>query len=1005
MFDFDAFRNPPAAFRGTDFWMLNDALDEDGIRHQLREMKTQGVASFIARTYIGLKSDYPGPQFKQKLRLIVETARELELKLFLQAGYMPEAVLDLPPHLALVNLKIIPEATTANRKVLVRYQNYAFVAENTGTFLDMFSPAACQFYLKQSYEDMWCDFKDEFGKTISSIWVDEPSYSASALPWSPVILQKFQARWGYDIHQEIPKLFFDIDNYQSVRYHYWITAQELLRDAYFVQVRDWCKQNNLLFSGHLMMEDTLELQLRRAAAAMPYYKYFDIPGIDCLMAAMDFKDMPLPDRFGLPQPRPVMYTTPLQCTSAAHQAGQTHILAEMYGVSSQNLTMRDQKNMFDHFAALGINHRSVHGIFYSLRGRGKRAYPPHINYYQPYWSEYRMLTDYCARASYFVSCGLPVKPVMVIHPLSSAAAEYRAPGAPDGLSRALTVRDTDFLSLQTDLLYALIDFEFADEDTLAMWGKVETVDGNVYLQVGQMRYRSVVLPNLIALAKSTAKLLREFLAAGGHVCVLGQAPQWVDGWASDYAQAALAGAKYFDDRSSLCEELMQFPREYSLSAHNDRASIMVNYRRDKDCGYFFIFNADCGDGQALTLTLPGPAAVSVADAAGDWQPVAGETHEKQSHFMLTLPAGGSLMALARFGQPPVSVSAGAAYAVQPLSGPWDLTLKHPNALVLEFCRFRRQNDAQWSNVYPVLAVDEILSAQGYAGPLTLQFDFSAGVALKNIQLVLESPREQQIWLDGKTVDNTAAGYFWAREFECVALPDFGAGEHTLTLKRDYRPLSKARSAITSLFEHQRGVELEAIALIGDFAVLSRQKHVFNAVGMRMDRHFRLAATPATVNGELVNAGFPFYTGNAVLRRVFAPDAALAGKSSLLHLDGVNACAVIVRLDGTDMGCVAWHPYTVNLGILSHGEHVLELELINTLRNYLGPWHRPKGEYGECWGGGYESPNLAWLGAEDEYTRLPIAGWYDHRDPDTSAWTEDYMQIPLGIRQVRLQTVH
>ena len=59
----------------------------------------------------------------------------------------------------------------------------------------------------------------------------------------------------------------------------------------------------------------------------------------------------------------------------------------------ENMNFRDQKYMFDHFASLGINHRSVHGMFYSLRGRGKRAYPPHVLDYQPYWEKYGYLAD------------------------------------------------------------------------------------------------------------------------------------------------------------------------------------------------------------------------------------------------------------------------------------------------------------------------------------------------------------------------------------------------------------------------------------------------------------------------------------------------------------------------------------------------------------------------------------------------------------------------------------
>jgi hypothetical protein len=93
--NFASFKHPDKMYYGTDFWMLNDRLEEDELVRQMHEMKKQGVYSFIARTYIGLKSDYPGNDFKSKLKLIVKTAKELDMKVFLQAGYMPEAVLGL----------------------------------------------------------------------------------------------------------------------------------------------------------------------------------------------------------------------------------------------------------------------------------------------------------------------------------------------------------------------------------------------------------------------------------------------------------------------------------------------------------------------------------------------------------------------------------------------------------------------------------------------------------------------------------------------------------------------------------------------------------------------------------------------------------------------------------------------------------------------------------------------------------------------------------------------
>ncbi|MBQ2708926.1 MAG: hypothetical protein IJF67_11730, partial [Clostridia bacterium] len=102
-------------------------------RFQLHEMKDKGVYSFIARTYLGLKSDYPGPRFKARLRTIVETSRELGMKIFLQAGYMPEAVLGLPSDCALRYIYPVKPGEENGRRVLCTHGDVVFVEHNSVT--------------------------------------------------------------------------------------------------------------------------------------------------------------------------------------------------------------------------------------------------------------------------------------------------------------------------------------------------------------------------------------------------------------------------------------------------------------------------------------------------------------------------------------------------------------------------------------------------------------------------------------------------------------------------------------------------------------------------------------------------------------------------------------------------------------------------------------------------------------------------------------------------------
>ena len=117
---YDSFKTPDPLFHGTDFWMLNGDLRDEQIEFQMKEMRDKGVYTFIARTYLGLRSDYPGPRFKKSLKKIIETAKALGMKLFLQAGYMPEAVPNLPEEGALRYIYPVREGEEEGRRILCK---------------------------------------------------------------------------------------------------------------------------------------------------------------------------------------------------------------------------------------------------------------------------------------------------------------------------------------------------------------------------------------------------------------------------------------------------------------------------------------------------------------------------------------------------------------------------------------------------------------------------------------------------------------------------------------------------------------------------------------------------------------------------------------------------------------------------------------------------------------------------------------------------------------------
>jgi len=87
------FIDPGVEYRGTDLWMLNDRLEDNELGRQMEEMKKAGFDAFA---FVGLISDYPGENYLSKMSVIINKAKETGQKVFLQTGYMPGGVVNLP---------------------------------------------------------------------------------------------------------------------------------------------------------------------------------------------------------------------------------------------------------------------------------------------------------------------------------------------------------------------------------------------------------------------------------------------------------------------------------------------------------------------------------------------------------------------------------------------------------------------------------------------------------------------------------------------------------------------------------------------------------------------------------------------------------------------------------------------------------------------------------------------------------------------------------------------
>ena len=332
-----------------------------------------------------------------------------------------------------------------------------------------------------------------------------------------------------------------------------------------------------------------------------------------------------------------------------------------------------------------------------------------------------------------------------------------------------------------------------------------------------------------------------------------------------------------------------------------------------------------------------------------------------------------------------------------LDASWRLQRLGPNALTLDFCRYRT-GEQPYSEPLPIIAVQQILCARQYRGPLWMQQVFNVDALPKQAWLAVENPEEQAISLNGKPVEGEPDGFFLDRAFQKLDISALlRVGVNTLELRREFAPLERASSNLAGLFQNLIGTELESSYIVGEFAV--HGKETAKGPGwVRLQPEFRIGMEPSeTASGrDLIGLGYPFFAGVMRASRRLTLARPAAGERLILGVHGLNACLVRVFVNGLMAGVRGWDPFIVDItGAVKEGENEVALELVGTLRNLLGPHHRPAGDPDSCWG------EPAFRGETDSRSGRPDPNWHRTRNRAGGVWTDDYLVVPFGFESVTL----
>ena len=1018
------FKSPSNQYRGSLFSFWNGDVKEDELREQIRVAKQMGFAGFQMFVATGQKTTYlsdewfdiiaaccdeakkndmdfwlsdedrwpsgaaggivtKDPRFRQKrLQLDIVTPAQFDwtddilcaftAKIQGKDAWQVERI--KPPQ----NIDCKSDANVLVFRVVAVAQSKQF---NGQTYLDTLSYDAVKKYIEVTHEQYKKRFGSLFGKVIKGIFMDEAYHESTCeplsfwhpiktdrpnlvhLPWTPSLPDVFLKRYGYDILEKLPAVIFDIDGQQinQVRQHYHDCKAFLLADAYGRQIGQWCGENGLPYTGHLLHETPLSFQVSYVGSTMRFYEHMQIPGIDCLT-----------DRHTVTNYRPE-YDTAKQCASILNQCGQKQMFSELYGCTGWDFSFEGHKVVGDWQAALGVNLRSVMS-WYTMAGEAKRDYPASTAYQSPWWKKYSEVEDYFARVNALMTQGSPVRRLLVIHPLESMFQLVKRDWRESDEFKKL---DTKTMDLSEWLLESQIDFDYGDEDVISRMASVRKENGKVEFVVGKAAYDMILFPPLLTMRQTTLSIVKEFADAGGNVVFSGPAPEYVDAEPSkaviDFAEQT---TKVKFEQTEIIKAV-DSTREISITDPdgNSPRAILYMLREDEQRNrYLFLCNTDRkNEYRDIKVKIK-----NAVETPQEWDPATANIYSadfEDDGSDLTIntsfaPSGSRLFVLP--SKPSEKLSKRPKLTTvkkKNLDGLWNYSLSEPNVVVLDTPKYKI-NNSDWYDPLEVLRIDhkvrdaigipyrEIVAAQPWTQKeksqskscrVEMLFSFDiAKIPDSPISLAIEKSERFTVELNGSPVNMDAPSEWWTdRVIRRLPLEmsKFKKGTNTISLAIDYTETD--------------GIEM--IFLLGDFGV------------ELVDNKPTITDLPAKLSvGNWVKQSLPFYSGSVCYETSITKDTSDNTRLFLELPDFAGTCACI-SVNNKAIKTIGWLPYEVDItDALNEGSNNLVIDIFSHRRNSFGPLHIVG-----------DGPRPGWTGRGEFMT-------------EGEFWQDEYSLVPCGL---------
>ena len=900
-------------YRPIPFWSWNDQLESSELRRQIRWMREQGIGGFFMHARGGLKTPYLSDEWMEAIEACCDEAGRLGMHAWVYdengwpSGFAGGKLLEKAENRDMYITKEFgaydPNADATYRldgAALVRTQNGDASCEYLNLYFhrspstaDVLNPDVVKQFLDVTHEQYKAHFGPQFSKKIAGFFTDEPQYYRADTPYTPMIAEYFQKKYGEDILDKLGLLFVEKEGYRSFRYRYWLAMQDLMLNSFAKQVCDWCSKNGTQLTGHYVEETSLGAQIMCCAGAMPFYEYEHIPGIDCLGKDTNNE------------------LSPRQLNSAAQQLGKKQALTETFACCGWNVTPAELKRIAGFQYACGVNLMCHHLLPYSEHGQRKRDYPAHFNPINPWINEhFRDFNDYFSRLGYLLSESEEPVNVAVLHPIRSAYLEYKRDILADDGFPASEIEQPLRKTCRT-LSARGIAYHFLDETLLEKYGFVDSAK----IGCGLCSYTYLVLPKVLTMGAKTEQLIRQFVENGGKVLLMDEKPSYLEGEPHSY--------DYLKTNCTLEDIISAQP----FSVDTPDTELYCTFRLFDGKPFLFVQNAsDCKRYVQTFSFHTGYRSFVALDLV--------TMEEKRLPLTLTLEKNESLL-LFPSHEPAPAVTDHPIVEMQLVNAATEF---RTNFLTLDAVRYSKDGTHYSA---PILCSDlcHQLLQERHEGKIHLCYEFEVETVPSSLRLLMEKNKTKQHFINGHPITLTDT----LTAEPCVGIADispyiqeginrFETILHWHQSEETYYALfgEGVTESLKNCIAYDS--EIEAVYLAGHFGVYSYDAFEDYAEDYILGQNFYIGKPPVNVS-ELVTDGLPFFRGELTLaQNLYLPDTNVR-----LALPGDYLTAKIT-VNGIYAGELCFES-TIDISPWTRpGDNEIRVTFTIGNRNLLGPFH-------------------------------------------------------------------